>query len=96
MWIETRSATGSSAKVYFWRDAQGVEVDFVLEDSAGAIVGVEVKAAASVTRQDFGGLQRLASAAGDSFVQGILLYQGEQALSFAENLRAVPLPALWA
>lgn len=82
--------------LFHYRDRDQFEVDFVLEDSAGAIVGVEVKAAASVTRQDFGGLQRLASAAGDSFVQGILLYQGEQALSFAENLRAVPLPALWA
>jgi predicted AAA+ superfamily ATPase len=82
--------------LFHYRDRDQFEVDFVLEDSAGAIVGVEVKAAASVTRQDFGGLQRLASAAGDSFVQGILLDQGEQTLSFAENLRAVPLPALWA
>lgn len=82
--------------LFHYRDRDQFEVDFVLEDSAGRIVGVEVKAAASVTRQDFGGLQRLASAAGDSFVQGILLYQGEQALSFAENLRAVPITALWA
>jgi hypothetical protein len=36
--------------------------DFVLEDSAGRIVGIKVKAAASVTRQDFGGLQRLSTA----------------------------------
>ena len=82
--------------LFHYRDRDKFEVDFVLEDSAGRIVGVEVKAAASVTRQDFGGLQRLASAAGASFVQGILLYHGEQTLSFGENLRAVPLPALWA
>lgn len=89
-WMDER------VSLFHYRDRDRFEVDFVLEDSAGRIVGIEVKAAASVTRQDFAGLQRLASAAGDSFVQGILLYQGEHILSFAENLRAVPLPALWA
>jgi hypothetical protein len=49
-----------------------IDQRFILEDVAGRIVGVEAKAAASVTRQDFGGLQRLASASGDAFVQGIL------------------------
>jgi hypothetical protein len=33
------------------------EVDFVLENPAGQIVGIEVKAAASVTQRDFGGLR---------------------------------------
>jgi hypothetical protein len=47
-------------------------------------------------RCDFSGLDRLASAAGTAFVQGIVLYDGMQTLAFAENLRAVPVPALWA
>ena len=67
------------------------EVDFVLENSAGEIVGIEVKSAASVTRRDFLGLERVASVAGSAFKQGIVLYDGVQTLSFADNLRAVPL-----
>lgn len=78
-----------------YRDKDGAEVDFVLEDSAGRIVGIEVKAAATITHRDFAGLHRLAFAAGTSFVQGVLLYDGEKPLSFAPNMRAVPLTALW-
>jgi hypothetical protein len=66
-----------------------------IQNAAGQIVGIEVKAIASVTRRDFSGLDRLASAAGTAFVQGIVLYDGMHTLSFAENLRAVPVPTLW-
>ena len=82
--------------LFHYRDKDQLEVDFVLENSEGQIVGIEVKAAASVTQRDFGGLQRVAAAAGARFVQGVLLYEGGQILSFGQNLRAVPLPTLWA
>lgn len=55
-----------------------------------------MKSAASITRRDFSGLDRLASVAGEAFVQGIILHDGERALSFADKLRAVPVSALWA
>lgn len=71
-------------------------MDFVLENDRTQIVGIEVKAAASVTRRDFSGLDRLAAIAGNSFVQGIVLYDGERPLSFADNLRAVPFASIWA
>lgn len=82
--------------IFHYRDKDQLEVDFILENPAGQIVGIEVKAAASVTQRDFGGLQRVASAAGSAFVQGILLYHGEQTLAFGQNLRAAPLSTLWA
>ena len=68
----------------------------MLENAQGQIVGIEVKAAATVTRRDFSGLDRLASIAGRHFVQGIVLYDGERPLSFAENLRAAPFASVWA
>jgi len=89
-WTEER------VMLFHYRDRDQLEVDFVLENSAGEIVGIEVKSAASVTRRDFLGLERVASAAGSAFKQGIVLYDGAQTLSFADNLRAVPLSALWA
>jgi predicted AAA+ superfamily ATPase len=82
--------------IFHYRDKDKLEVDFVLENAAGQIVGIEAKSAASVTRRDFSGLERLASVSGASFIQGILLYDGTQTLSFGKNLRAVPLSALWA
>ncbi|MET0659535.1 MAG: ATP-binding protein [Steroidobacteraceae bacterium] len=92
-----KSAAWSEERVsiFHYRDKDQREVDFVLENDAGQVVGIEVKAAASVTRGDFAGLDRLASAAGPRFAQGILLYSGEQSLSFADKLRAAPLATLW-
>jgi uncharacterized protein len=85
-----------SVSLFHYRDRDRFEVDFILENTVGQIIGVEVKAAASVTRRDFVGLERVASAARTAFVQGIVLYDGAQTLSFGESLRAVPLSALWA
>jgi uncharacterized protein len=82
--------------LFHFRDRDQSEVDFVLESAQGQIVGIEVKAAASVTRRDFSGLDRLASIAGNNFVQGIVLYDGERSLAFADNLRAVPFASVWA
>ncbi len=81
--------------LFHYRDKDQVEVDFVLENTAGEVVGIEAKAAASVTRRDFAGLDRIAASAGAAFMQGILLYDGKQTLSFGDKLRAVPLSALW-
>jgi uncharacterized protein len=82
--------------IFHYRDKDQAEVDFVLQNAGGQVVGIEVKAAASVTRRDFAGLERVASAAGTAFVQGIVLYDGDQILSFGKSLRAAPFPILWA
>jgi predicted AAA+ superfamily ATPase len=55
--------------LFHYRDRDQLEVDFILENAAGEIVGIEVKSAASVTRPDFLGLERVASAAGTAGVR---------------------------
>ena len=82
-------------RYYHFRDKDGYEVDLVLEKGARQIAGVEVKAAASVTRSDFRGLRNLASAAGKRFVAGVVLYDGETSASFGDSLYAVPIRRLW-
>jgi hypothetical protein len=70
-------------------------VDFVLQARSGKLVGVEVKASATVDGADFKGLQSLADAAGQPFACGIVLYSGETLLPFGKNLYSVPISALW-
>ena len=70
-------------------------MDFVIEDAAGQAVGVEVKAAASVSAGDLAGLKKLATLAGKQFVAGIVLYDGNDTLPIGERLWAVPLSTLW-
>lgn len=77
-----------------YRDKDQVEVDFVLESPLREIIGIEVKAAASVQLSDFKGLRRLREIAGSQFVTGIVLYDGTRALPFGDGLWAVPLNQL--
>jgi predicted AAA+ superfamily ATPase len=96
--MELRKATAwseASPSLHFFRTHGGAEVDLVLEDAAGRVVGIEVKAAASVAASDFRGLRVLQEGAGRRFRRGVLLYTGTQVLPFGDDLVAVPIPALW-
>ena len=77
-----------------YRDKDQVEVDFVLENPQRQLIGIEVKAAATVQAQDFKGLRRLKAQTGADFLTGIVLYDGARALPFGEGLWAIPLGAV--
>jgi len=82
--------------LFHYRTHAGQEVDLVLEDARGRVVGIEVKSAASASASDFQGLRTLAETAGKAFVQGIVLYLGSAKVPFGPHLSALPLDALWA
>ena len=84
-----------TASAWHFRTATGSEVDLLLEAPDGSIVGIEVKAAGSVTQGDLKGLRVLFEALGERFVAGAVLYLGEQALPFGGNLYALPISVLW-
>ncbi|HEX5200136.1 ATP-binding protein [Paractinoplanes rhizophilus] len=83
------------ADLSHYRDHSKFEVDAVLENRAGQVVGIEVKAASAVGPADFRGLRRLADRLGDDFIAGIVLYTGTSTLPFGDRLRAIPVSALW-
>jgi predicted AAA+ superfamily ATPase len=87
-WAATR------ASLHHYRTRDGLEVDAVLE-SEGRLVGVEVKAAESVRKEDFRGLEHLAARAPRQFHHGVVLYAGDKVLPFGEHLTAAPIDALW-
>ena len=82
-------------RFHHFRDEDGCEVDIALERGAGQIVGIEVKASATVTAADFGGLRRLRDGAGKGFPAGVVLYDGETSVGFGDGLWAIPIRALW-
>jgi len=84
-----------SVRLFHFRTHAGREVDVVLEDASGRVVGVEVKATATPTSSDFAGLRTLAEAAGPRFVRGFVVCLCEQAIAFGPRLQSLPLPALW-
>jgi len=81
--------------LFHFRTDNGAEVDLVLEDQAGKVVGIEVKASATIGSEHFKGLRALAEICGDRFIRGIVLHCGSTAVPFAKNLIALPVPSLW-
>lgn len=80
--------------IYYYRDKDQVEVDFILENHARKIIGIEVKASQTIVNQDFRGLRKLAGLADKNWISGIVLYSGDKCLSFGDNLWAIPFSFL--
>ena len=85
----------SAPTLHHFRTHAGSEVDFLLEAPTGEVVGVEVKARRSVRSGDFRSLRGLRKDVPHRFRRGVVLYDGEEALSFGEDLYAVPISSLW-
>jgi predicted AAA+ superfamily ATPase len=90
----TTTADGDYRLMYY-RDADKFEVDVVIENAAGNLVCIEVKAAATVKESDLRGLKKLASLAGAQFKMGVLLYDGTETMPLGNGIWAAPLSTLW-
>ena len=96
--LELKKQSGWSktpVALYHFRTQVGEEVDLVLEAKSGEIIGVEIKAAQTVTEKDFRGLKVLAEIAGKDFIRGVVFYLGNEIIPFAKNLYALPVNLLW-
>ena len=78
-----------------YRDKDKNEVDIVLENRRGEVVGIEIKSSATVSAADFSGMRKLADACGEKFVQGMVLCDHDKVVPFGENMFAAPLSCLW-
>jgi predicted AAA+ superfamily ATPase len=87
--------SGRQPAMFHFRTQTGQEVDIALEERAGQVVGIEIKASQTVSSRDFQGLRVMSEMLGDRFVRGIVLYTGPETIPFGQNLHAVPLEALW-
>jgi predicted AAA+ superfamily ATPase len=81
-------------KLFHYRQGND-EIDVVLEDRAGKVAAVEVKASASIRTSDWRALERLRDAKGKSFRCGVLLYTGEATVALSDRIFAVPISGLW-
>lgn len=88
-WAET------SANLFHYHDREGREVDAVLEDRTGRIVGIEVKSAQTVRPDDLHGLRYLKGKLGPRMHAGYVLYCGDESFSFGGGIGCLPVSALW-
>jgi uncharacterized protein len=81
MKLASRSERRVSFSLYRTKDLD--EVDVVIEDWRGRVIGIEVNTSATVKTDDFRGLRQLQAAVGDRFLQGLVLQDHD---------RITPLP----
>lgn len=94
--MAAQAAVSDDFKIWHYRDDRKREVDFLVEDIDGALLGIEVKAGSSVGANDFAHLKWFdANVAKDRPYKGIVLYAGCDTLRFGEGFHAVPLAMLY-
>lgn len=83
--------------ISFYRTQDGKEIDFILDNGKG-LIPIEVKAAHTVTLQDFRHIQYFIEQNQGKVLQGIVFYSGDRVLPFGEKdgvkLWAVPFGML--
>ena len=93
---------GKAKQLYFFRDQQGLEIDFIVPRGNGRLALVESKAGRTVMPRDGGSIARLAQATGRHAVEGFVVHQpaapasvttallpGVKAVGLAELLEAL-------
>lgn len=88
-WNQTR------IKMFHFRSTSGTEVDIILEDYAGNLVGIEIKNSATVGPKDFKGLRALKDSVKNKLLKGFVIYTGDQIIPAGDNLFALPIYTLW-
>ncbi|MFO1076172.1 MAG: ATP-binding protein [Planctomycetota bacterium] len=93
-------AAGRRREFYYFRDEQGLEVDFVVPVPGGRLLLAEAKAARTVTPPMAAPLQRLRTAGGDRIAAAMLVHRQDNSAprtqALAEGVAAVDLPSLLA
>lgn len=85
----------TNPRLFHYRTHGQREVDLVLEDRAGRVVGIEVKSSSSLRSDASAGMKDLADSCGERFIRGIILYLGDSIVPLDRDIHAVPLQALW-
>lgn len=71
------------------------EIDFLITNERGRMVGIEVKAGESVNSGDFKHLEWFQERVGKDNFTGIVLYAGNEVQTGGNGLFAIPMSALW-
>ena len=96
--LQAQSAVpGTRYRLSHLRERDGRrEVDVIAELAGGRVVGVEIKAAASVGRSDARHLSWLSETMQERFAGGVVLHTGRDTFELGDRILAAPVSTLWA
>jgi predicted AAA+ superfamily ATPase len=78
----------------YQRDRENI--DFIIENNAGEIAAIEVKASATIDRRNRRWLEHLRDARASSFKAGVVIHSGPQTIPLGDRLCGMPFSGLWA
>lgn len=81
---------GELAQLYFWRTANGHEVDFVIE-AGSALIPIEAKLTASPTARDAASIERFQQLFGSRASKGLVICLCRERYPLTRSVDAVPL-----
>ncbi len=88
-------ATLEGWDVWQYRDADKREIDFLVEDGEGNLLGVEVKAGSIVRTEDFKHLRWFKEKMAPRGFVGVVMHTGDEVASFGDRLFAVPMSSFF-
>ena len=80
--LKESTYTKNSVEIYHFRDLRKQEVDFVIERNDAKIIAIEVKAKASIKKNDLKAMIELANNSQERFIRGIVFYGGDEIMPF--------------
>lgn len=93
--VKQISFSNYNIKMYHYRDYAQTEVDIILEIDGRDLIAIEIKTSETLSKEDFKGLQKFQEVAKKNLRFGIVLYAGNTAIPFSENMMALPISILW-
>ena len=92
-------------QLYHYRDREKREIDFIVENEDGNILGIEVKAGSAVNQDSFKHLkwfkenvvkkQKIQNKNSEKKFIGIVFYSGESVVSFGDGMWALPIEVVF-
>ncbi|MTI15329.1 ATP-binding protein [Sansalvadorimonas verongulae] len=90
--LKAMAVSEQESNLFYYRDQNRREVDFILEGQDGQATGIEVKAGMTIKKSMFSTLEMLLEAG--VIQRGVVVYNGDQILPFSDRLLAVPAGSL--
>jgi predicted AAA+ superfamily ATPase len=89
------NAQQNNYQLFHYRDREKREIDFLVENEEGNLLGIEVKASSTVTKDSFKHLIWFKEQMKQKDFVGVVLYTGQHVVSFKDGMWAVPISVLY-
>lgn len=87
--------THTDWRLFHFRANEDSEIDFLVENENGDLLGLEVKSRETLKADDFKALKKFKDSYRGSKFVGAVLYPGEKLFRHSEGLWAIPMSAMW-